>query len=70
MNVAYRITPGLRKKLHEPFGELIRDPFSEHKEKINTIISSQKSGILISVGDMVSRKLIENHYDPGCSSRR
>lgn len=64
MNVAYRITPGLRKKLHEPFGELIRDPFAEHKEKMDNIIRTQKSGKIISVGDMVSRKLTEHHYDP------
>jgi uncharacterized protein (UPF0218 family) len=64
MNVAYQINSKLRKKLHEPFGVLIKGSLSENKEKIDEIIRKQLPPIIISVGDVVSRDLSEYNYNP------
>jgi uncharacterized protein (UPF0218 family) len=60
----YRINSKLRKKLHKPFGILIKGSLSENKEKIDEIIRNQQSPIIISVGDMVSRDISEYNYNP------
>jgi uncharacterized protein (UPF0218 family) len=64
MSVVYRINSHLRKKLHEPFGVLIKGSLSENKEKLDEIIKKYQPSILISVGDMVSRELSEHNYNP------
>ena len=64
MSVMYRINSHLRKKLHEPFGVLLKGSLIENKEKLDEIIKKIQPVILISVGDMVSRELSEQKYNP------
>ena len=64
MSVMYRINSHLRKKLHEPFGILLKGSIIENKEKLDEIIKKIQPVILISVGDMVSRELSEQKYNP------
>lgn len=64
MSVMYRINSHLRKKLHEPFGILLKGSVIENKEKLDEIIKKIQPVILISVGDMVSRELSEQKYNP------
>jgi uncharacterized protein (UPF0218 family) len=64
MSVAHRINSHLRKKLHEPFGVLIKGSLTENKEKLDEIIRKYQPSILISVGDMVSRDLSDHNYNP------
>ena len=46
MSVAYRINSKLRKKLHKPFGILIKGSLSENKEKIDEILEIQISQLI------------------------
>jgi uncharacterized protein (UPF0218 family) len=64
MSVAYQINSKLRKKLHDPFGILIKGSLSENKKKFDELIQKYEAAILISVGDMVSRDLSEYRYNP------
>ncbi|KON34421.1 MAG: hypothetical protein AC479_00800 [miscellaneous Crenarchaeota group-6 archaeon AD8-1] len=64
MSVEYRITSKLRKKLHNPFGILIKGSISDNKEKLNEIVEENISPIIISVGDIVSRRLYDLQYYP------
>jgi uncharacterized protein (UPF0218 family) len=67
MIIAYSVPPGLRAKLKEPFGTLIRGTFSETMNKLGTIMEREKPPKLISVGDTVSRNLHEHGLSPQLS---
>jgi uncharacterized protein (UPF0218 family) len=64
MTVAYNLTPELRRKLKEPIGTLIRGSFFETTKRFKRIVEEEKPPLIISVGDTVSRNLVENHLLP------
>ena len=64
MSLAYRINSQLRKKLHDPFGILIKGSLSDNKEKLDELMRDNISSSIISVGDIVSRRLHEIQYFP------
>lgn len=57
MKIAYTLTPDLRIKLKEPFGNLIEGNTNETMAKVKEKIRKEKPSIIISVGDIVSRNL-------------
>jgi uncharacterized protein (UPF0218 family) len=63
MEIAYRINPKLRKKLHNPFGILLEGSISENKERLDKFFKKNKPSMLILVGDMVARGL-SSDYSP------
>jgi len=67
MPVAYVLTPELRKKLKTPMGVLIRGTFSETTKQIKDILDKERPPALISVGDTVTRNLVENQVLPKLS---
>jgi uncharacterized protein (UPF0218 family) len=67
MKILYVLTPELRLKLKEPIGTLIRGSFSETMKKLAEIVEREKPKAIISVGDVVSKNLIENHIFPQLS---
>jgi uncharacterized protein (UPF0218 family) len=64
MAIAYKLTPGMRKKLKQPIGILIQGSFTETAKKIKDIIMEKKPTAIISVGDAVSKSLLENNVSP------
>jgi len=50
----------LRKELKTPQGLLIEGPFEETMERLKEIIDDEKPSAVISVGDIVSRHMIEH----------
>jgi uncharacterized protein (UPF0218 family) len=64
MIVAYVVTPDLRIKLKEPFGNLIEGPSEETMAKIKELIEKERPPKVISVGDVVSSNLHKNSIDP------
>jgi|WetSurMetagenome_2_1015567.scaffolds.fasta_scaffold183857_3 GTP-dependent dephospho-CoA kinase len=64
MTVAYRITPKLRSKFKEPFGNLIQGSVSETMSKMKELVESENPSTLISVGDVVSNNLHESNIHP------
>lgn len=64
MPIAYSITPELRVKFKEPFGTLVRGSFEETMGRMKEILEKEKPPKLISVGDVVSRNLLEYHLLP------
>jgi hypothetical protein len=67
MPIAYEVTPELRVKFKEPFGQLIRGSFFETMSKMKKMIREEKPTMVISVGDIVSRNLHENKMNPQLS---
>jgi len=67
MPVAYVLTPELRKKLKTPMGVLIRGTFSETTKQIKDILDKERPPALVSVGDTVTRNLVENQVLPKLS---
>jgi len=63
MKVIYQLNAKLRKKLHTPFGILIKGFLPDNKDEINKILEIQKSPIIISVGDRISRDLSKNQFN-------
>lgn len=57
MTVLYAVTPELRVKLKEPFGELIKGSFSETMAKMKQLVDVEKPPKIISVGDTVTKNL-------------
>jgi len=57
MVVLYAVTPELRIKLKEPFGELIKGSFSQTMAKIKELKEKEKPPKIISVGDTVTKNL-------------
>ena len=55
------LTPQLRLELKNPLGMLIKGPPKQTMEKIRLLIQKQKPTKTISVGDIVTQNLAENH---------
>ncbi|MEM3597265.1 MAG: DUF359 domain-containing protein [Candidatus Bathyarchaeia archaeon] len=64
MDFAYILTPELRVKLKKPLGMLIQGSFNETTARIKSMIECEKPPAIISVGDTVSRNLVENGILP------
>jgi len=64
MKVIYRINAKLRRKLQSPFGLLIKGFLPDNKDEIEKILQINQPPILISVGDIVSRDLSKNQFNP------
>ncbi len=57
MTLAYILTPELRKKLKDPFGNLIQGAPDQTMTKMKELVESEKPSMIISVGDVVSNNL-------------
>jgi uncharacterized protein (UPF0218 family) len=64
MTAAYILTPELRLKLKEPFGNLIQGSVEETMAKMNELIKKEKPPSIISVGDVVSINLHKQGIEP------
>jgi len=64
MAIAYRLTPYLRRKLKKPLGTIIQGSFKETIDKFKHMMEAEKPLCVISVGDAVSRSLVENNILP------
>jgi uncharacterized protein (UPF0218 family) len=64
MDTAYILPLTLRKKLKKPLGMLIRGSFEETVKKFKHIVDLEKPPNIISVGDIVSKNLVENGISP------
>jgi uncharacterized protein (UPF0218 family) len=58
-NVIRLLTTELRKELKKPQGLLIDGPFEETMKRLKEFIEEAKPSLVISVGDVVSRNMIE-----------
>ncbi|MBT8172344.1 DUF359 domain-containing protein [Candidatus Bathyarchaeota archaeon] len=58
-NVIRFLTDQLRKDLKNPQGLLIEGPFKETMKKLKPIIDNEKPPLVISVGDIVSKHMID-----------
>ena len=59
MTIVYRLSPELRQKLKTPIGTLVRGSFSETINRLETMISTEKPALLVSVGDTITRNLVK-----------
>jgi GTP-dependent dephospho-CoA kinase len=64
MAVTHEITSELRIKLKVPFGILIKGSPAQTMAKMKEILEKDKPPKLVSVGDTVSKNLIENKLTP------
>ena len=64
MTTAYVLTPELRMKLKEPFGNLIQGAPDETMGRLKEIVEKEKPSRIISVGDVVSRNLHKHSIHP------
>ncbi|MEM3577756.1 MAG: DUF359 domain-containing protein [Candidatus Bathyarchaeia archaeon] len=64
MAFAYILTPELRIKLKKPLGILIQGSFNETMTRVKSMIEREKPPAIISVGDTVSKNLVENGVLP------
>ncbi len=64
MTIAYTLTPELRIKLKDPFGNLIQGTSEETMTKMKDLVEKEKPSKIISVGDIVSRNLHKHNIDP------
>ena len=64
MVVKYSLTPELRTTLKRPLGTLIRGSFTETMGRFGEIVKKEKQPIIISVGDAVSRNLVDSQLFP------
>jgi len=64
MVTAYSLTPILRIRLKKPIGTLIRGSFVDTMNQLKDLITEEKPAAIISVGDTVSKNLIEHHMIP------
>ena len=64
MTIAYSITPELRVKFKEPFGNLIEGSFDKTMSEIKELVEKKKPPRVISVGDVVSRNLHQYNIHP------
>jgi uncharacterized protein (UPF0218 family) len=59
-NVIRLLTTELRKKLKKPQGLLIDGPVEESMKRLKEFIEEEKPSLIVSVGDVVSRDMIEH----------
>lgn len=64
MAPTYILTPELRIRLKKPLGMLIQGSFNETMTRVRGMIEREKPPAVISVGDTVSRNLVENGVLP------
>ena len=64
MTIAYILTPELRIKLKDPFGNLIQGTSEETMTKMKEMVEKEKPSKIISVGDIVSRNLHKHNIHP------
>lgn len=64
MTVSYILTPELRIKLKEPFGNLIQGTPIETMGRMKELVEQEKPTKIISVGDIVSRNLHKHNINP------
>ncbi|MDH5482550.1 MAG: DUF359 domain-containing protein [Candidatus Bathyarchaeota archaeon] len=67
MSTAYILTPELRRKLKEPLGTLIRGSFDETMKRFRDMTENEKPASIISVGDTVSKNIVNNNIFPRLS---
>jgi uncharacterized protein (UPF0218 family) len=67
MGAAYILKDSLRTKLKKPLGELIRGTPEETTKKLKDIILREKPSRIVSVGDFVSKNLVEHKIYPDIS---
>jgi len=67
MIMIYTLTPALRRKLKRPIGTLIRGSFAETMDRLRAMTEREKPLRIISVGDTVSKNLVENRFFPQLS---
>jgi GTP-dependent dephospho-CoA kinase len=67
MPANYSVKPEKMSQFKEPFGKLIRGSPVETTQQLAVELKKQKSPMLISVGDTVSRNLHENNIIPQLS---
>jgi uncharacterized protein (UPF0218 family) len=58
------LTEGLRTQLRAPLGILLRGTFEQTVKEFKQMIIAKKPSLIISVGDAISRVLIENKIFP------
>lgn len=58
------LTPSLRRELKSPLGLLIQGTFDETMERLRDLIDEERPLILISVGDVVSKNMLEHGIQP------
>ena len=64
MTVVYTLTPELRIKLKEPFGNLIQGTPEQTMAKMKELVEKEKPPQIISVGDIVSHNLHKHSIQP------
>ncbi len=64
MTIVYTLTPQLRNRLKEPFGNLIEGTPEQTMAKMNEVVEKEKPPKIISVGDIVSRNLHKHNIHP------
>ena len=64
MSTAYILPQKLRRQLKKPFGTLIRGSSSETANILKDILREETPPTIISVGDTVSKNLVENKIFP------
>lgn len=67
MAIAYNLTSELRLRLKKPIGTLIRGSFDETMKRFKGMMEKEKPAVIISVGDTVSKNLVENRVFPQLS---
>ncbi|MEM3617316.1 MAG: DUF359 domain-containing protein [Candidatus Bathyarchaeia archaeon] len=64
MSTAYILPLTLRRKLKKPIGTLIKGSFEETVRKLKQIMDEEKPPSMVSVGDVVSKNLVEKGISP------
>lgn len=64
MREANSIPPVIRDKLKKPWGKLLRGSFDKTTNEIRLIIKEENSPCVITVGDVVSKNLVEGGIHP------
>jgi len=67
MAVAYKVTPELRVRFKQPFGLLVAGSYAETMAAIAELLKRELPPMLVSVGDRVSRNLVDFKMPPQVS---
>jgi len=59
-----RLTPALRRKLKSPMGLLVRGSPDEAMGKLKKMMEEVKPPMVVSVGDVVSRSMLQSNISP------